>query len=126
MAQADIPYYLRADVATDPGKIDIFNTDTLSSVKYDANQVNDVWQNMSDEMNKVGDYIWDPVKKTWNSALQGVTNLETDLQKKVSDAYSTVKWEVIFWVGAALVVVVIVARSGILNQASSFIPGGKR
>ena len=117
-----VPYYLNPEVDTDPtGTINIFNMDTLSSIQYQKPPEN-IWQEIGQDLNQTGDWVWDGVEGVWKNAKEGINSLGVAVNESIKEGYSILKTEIIFWLGAALIIIWIVAKSGILTQAAKFMP----
>jgi hypothetical protein len=110
----ETPYYLNQDIQPDKfGEINIFNYDNLDAMAAHPQPENteSIWSELGDSFSSAGKYVWDGVAGAWKEVKEGV-----------AEGYSTIKWEIIFWVVGAVLVIWFIAKSGILVQAAKLKP----
>lgn len=122
-----IPYYLAREV-NDPafGTIELFpqNADYLSSdyTKNTYQATTSVWQSLAntaeDTLDKAGDYVWDAAAGVWKSAKDLAGEATGGIMAAIQKWFDFVKTNLLLAVGVLLVVVWVVAKSGILSQIS--------
>ena len=113
----DTPYYLLPSegLQKEFGTVDLFSSEP-SGMNF-VPQGSSIWQDLGESINKSGDYVWDSAKGIW----VWVKDLGQDILDKAGEGYSWFKFELIMWLGVALLVVWYVAKSGILKQAAAFV-----
>ena len=113
----ETPYYLLPSegLQKEFGTIDLFSREP-SGMNFVPDS-GTVWDSIGGNLNQAGDYVWDSVRGVW----VGVKDLGQDILDKASEGYSWFKFELIMWLGVALLVVWYVAKSGILKQAAAFV-----
>lgn len=124
---SEVPYYLQpnspANTTQQFGQFDLYDFNS-APVDYvgDQSAVTQVWHELggavTDTVNTAGNYTWDAVNGVWNAS----KDFGSDLLKAGDDWFSSLKWNFVLMVGGFLVVIWIIAKSGILKQASAFIP----
>ncbi len=110
----ETPYYLNQNVEQDkPGEINLFNYDNLDAMAAHPQPAatESVWAELGDSFSSAGNYVWDSVAGVWK-----------DVKEGVAEGYTTIKWEIIFWVVGAVLVIWFIAKSGILVQAAKLKP----
>lgn len=127
---AEIPFYLQANTSGENSdllfNIPIFSNPDLGNVKYTPESVGGIWKDMADAAGEmVGDttdYVFDNAKNAWVSvkdAAKSSFDSVTSTIKEVGGGYfDWVKNQIIWILVVGLVVIWIVAKSGILSQAS--------
>lgn len=119
---SEIPYYLRRDVdivdtpikaPVKVGTIDLFDYDNLADIKY-GYEPTSIWESLGESADQAGNYVWDSVSGAW-------TSVKTGIEGEIAEKYSVVKWEIVFWLGTALLIIFVVARTGILGDVAKIV-----
>lgn len=120
---AEIPYFLDPSKAPieATGNIDLFNYDTLQGIKYDGS-VKSVWEELADVPGKVGGYVWDATSSSWKAVTDFAGDAVSTVENKLSNFLDAVKSNLLLVLVGGLVVIWIIAKSGILTQLAAFKP----
>lgn len=124
MSSQETPYYLKpnSDITQNPiGTIDVFNYDTLQGSEP-AKKDQGLWESLSESVSTAGNYIWDPIEGVWTSTKELASNALSSAQSGIESAISSIKWNLILLVAGGLLVIWIIAKSGIIKQVSLLKP----
>lgn len=119
---AEVPYFLNPTAAPLDmnGNIDIFNYDTLKGVAYDGS-VKSVWDELAGIPQAVTKNVYDSVSGTWHAVTDFAGDAADSFSSKISNFIDAVKTNFLILLVGTLVVVWILAKSGILPQAAQLI-----
>lgn len=124
------PYYLTPNEQLDPiqfGTINLFDTQ-LPSNNY-VEQADGIWDELvtgtSDTLNKAGDYVWNAATSTWDKAkeiipntINGILDFVGSILKRPFEFFQN---NLLMGIGILLLLVWVIAKSGILKQAAAFV-----
>lgn len=119
----EIPYYLKPNEALqDPvfGVIDVTSNNPVNSIDY-SKKSNGLWADLSGGIDKAGDYVWDSVSGAWVSVKSSVTDASKGFMDVLGDFLDSIKANLLIGIGLLLLIVWVVAKSGILKQAAAFV-----
>lgn len=120
----DTPYYLSPNVAPIPmgGSIDLFNYDTLQGTAYDGS-VASIWDELASIPEKAGNWVYDSATGTWSAVSGFASDAADSLTGSFNSLMSTIKTNLILVIGGFLVIVWVIAKSGILGQSAQVLGG---
>lgn len=119
------PYYL-TPANSDQGdvlfQIPIYSNPNPQGPVQTAGMLQSVWESTAgtaaDLVGDASNYVFDTAKNTWVAVKTEVSDTISDAVSGIEGVFDWAKYQVFLIVGGLLVVVWVVARSGILKQAA--------
>ena len=102
------------------GQIDITSNNAVNSIdNYNADyaaQSKSIWSEAAGDLSSAGGYVWDEAKGAWVSAKDVVASVATGATDYLSGLIDSIKENILIGIGILLVVIWVIAKSGILSQ----------
>ena len=121
----ETPFYLSNDVSQQNQgdllfQIPIFSSPNLTGVQYTPEQMGGVWESLKDSTSGLiadtTNYVFDSANNVW-------TKTTSALSDTISDTFSTIRNSFLLLLGVGLVIIWVVAKSGILTQSAQVLGG---
>lgn len=124
----DTPYYLTPNSGNQGDvlfNIPIYSAPNPQGPVQTSGMLESVWTSVAETSKSLvgdaSDYVFDTVSNTWVSVKDAVKDTITEGLEGVQGVFDWAKYQILFIVGGLLIVVWVVAKSGILTQASGFL-----
>jgi len=82
-----------------------------------------VFEDISTAVSGTGSYVFDSAAGAWETVKQGAMGAVNSAGEALSSSFNWLENRVLIYIGVALLVLVVLARTGILNQISSILFG---